>query len=174
MSDKLQISWDDLSSDKVEQKLVEQQAVAGTQQHYEHTQINVPTAARRFGFLYNAIFYLSLFGAIGGGLGWAFGEILHYRPDAQAGALELIRQYDEIVTAQHKIQATPEQIDKATRPIMRAGENNVYFQIHTNQSLGEEEKARQTQEQLRQDEGRDFIANLLFYGVSGVAIAAML
>ncbi|HEX8341005.1 MAG TPA: hypothetical protein VF624_08865, partial [Tepidisphaeraceae bacterium] len=86
MADKLQISWDDLSTEKVDKKLAEQDAVSGTAAHYEQTNVTVPQATRRFGFLNNAIVYLTLFGAFGGLLGWAFGEVLNFRPDLQKDA----------------------------------------------------------------------------------------
>ncbi len=174
MSDKLQISWDDLNSDKVEKKLKEQEAVSSTQQHYEHTSVAVPQRRRRFDFMLSALVYLSLFGAIGGLLGWGFGEVLRYRPNAQNKANVLIDQYNEIVTAMRKVQATDEQIERDTRPIREAGKDNAYFRIETDTTLSDDQKVELTRKQLEVDRGKDFVASLLFYGVCGVCIAVML
>ncbi|HEX8325572.1 MAG TPA: FHA domain-containing protein [Tepidisphaeraceae bacterium] len=170
----MKIDWDDLSAPHVEAKLQQQQAVSATQNHYESSEIAVPARQQRFAFLYNAVLYLSLFGAIGGLLGWGFGEIAQFRQNPRDEAVDLIRQYDEIVKSQTKINATPAELARATRAVTRAGQNNPYFTLHLDQSLSEEEKAKQTEALYAQDQGRDFIANLLFYGISGVTIAVML
>ena len=172
--EKLHINWDDLSAPAVEAKLEQQQAVSGTQSHYESTEIVVPAATRRFAWLYNAVVYLTLFGALGGLLGWGLGEIFQLRRNASEEAKDLIRQYDEIVRAQTKIKATPEEMARATRAVKRAGANNAYFQIQADSTLSDEEKTKRTEALYAQDEGREFIANLLFYGLSGVTIAVML
>ncbi|MGN6504237.1 MAG: FHA domain-containing protein [Tepidisphaeraceae bacterium] len=174
MSDKLHISWDDLESSQVEEKLKQQQAVAGTQSHYEATEVAVPKITRRFEFLYSAIVYLSLFGALGGLVGWGFGEILNYRPNLQREANVLISQYDEIVKQQTKIQASSDELTKALKPVVRAGQNNPYFEIYINPNLTDEQKSQQTMHLYEQEQSKNFIASLLFYGISGVAIAVML
>ena len=172
--EKLHISWDDLESTQVEEKLKQQQAVAGTQHHYEATEVAVPQKVRRFGIFYNAIIYLSLFGAIGGLLGWGFGEIFEYRPDQQRAAKVLIEQYDDIVTQQTKIQATPLEMEKALKPVLHAGQYNPYFSIYIDPTLTDAKKSERTLALYSEEEKKDFIASLLFYGVSGVTIAVML
>ncbi|GIW76480.1 MAG: hypothetical protein KatS3mg104_1543 [Phycisphaerae bacterium] len=172
--DKLKISWEDLSSESVEKKLKEQQAVASTQEHYQQTNIAVPQRKRRFDFLLSAVVYLSLFGALGGLIGWGLGEILRYRPDAQKQAIELIAQYEQVVKSLQKVQATPEEIQRDTRAIRRAGESNPYFRIYIDPSLSDEEKEEKTALLYRSDLQRDFIAGLIFFGVCGTAISVML
>ena len=174
MPDKLQISWDDLSSEKVDKKLAEQDAVAGTAAHYEQTNVTVPQAARRFGFFNNAIVYLTLFGALGGLLGWGFGEVLNFRPDQQRQAAALIRDYDDVVRNAKKIQASDEDIAAKTRRLRERGASNPYFTIYIDDKLTDEQKATATGKQLEQDQAKSFVARLLFYGVSGVTIAMLL
>ena len=172
--DKLKISWDDLSSESVEKKLKEQQAVASTQEHYQATNIAVPQRKRRFDFLLSAIVYLSLFGALGGLIGWGAGEVLRYRPDAQKEAIELIAQYEQVVTSLKKVQATPEEIDRDTRTLRKTGESNPYFKIYIDPTLTDQQKEERTIAQVRSDSERDFIASLIFFGVCGIAISVML
>jgi len=174
-NDRMQISWDDLSTPAIEQKLKEQDAVAGTQTHYESNAVAVPQEARRLGWLYNAIVYLSLFGALGGLLGWGFGEVLHYRSNQQAKAQELIRQYDEIVASQKKKKdVTQAEIDKAVKVVVANGRNNPYFKIYIDPTTDDAKKAELTDIAMQSDQKRDFIANLIFYGISGVMIAMLL
>src|SRR3954466_137583 len=93
---RMQISWDDLKSETVEKKLAQQQAITQAKEHYE--QANVPSAAPRaprFTLLYNTVFYMGLFGALGGLLGWGFGILLHLRPNPQAEARALIANYEQ-------------------------------------------------------------------------------
>lgn len=172
--DKLKISWDDLSSDSVEKKLKEQQAVASTQEHYQATNVAVPQRKRRFDFLLSAIVYLSLFGAIGGLIGWGLGEVLRYRPDAQKEAIELISQYELVVTSMKKTQATPEEIERDTRTLRKAGDSNPYFRIYIDPTLSDQQKEERTIAQVRSDSERNFIAGLIFFGVCGIAISVML
>lgn len=172
--DKLKISWDDLSSKQVDEKLKAQEAISSTQAHYESSQVNTPKQTRRFEWIYNTVVYLSLFGALGGLFGWAFGEILHYRPNQQAEARELAQQYDEMVRVEERLQSTPEEIEQKTHRIRRQGQNNPYFQIYIDKTLTDEQREERTKQQLEIDRGKDFIASLLFFGISGVAIAAML
>ena len=172
--EKLHINWDDLQAPQVEEKLQQQQAVSGTQNHYESTEIAVPPPQRRFAFLNKAVIYLSLFGALGGLLGWGLGELFHLRQNAREDAKTLIHQYEEIVRSQVKINATPAEMERATKSIKRAGQNNPYFSVQIDPNLSDDEKAKQTEALYSQDANRDFIANLLFYGLSGVTIAVLL
>ncbi|MGC4033434.1 MAG: FHA domain-containing protein [Tepidisphaeraceae bacterium] len=172
--EKLHINWDDLHAPQVEAKLEQQQAVSGTQNHYESAEIVVPAATRRFAFLRNAIVYLSLFGALGGLLGWATGELASLRPNTREQARRLIAQYEEVAKAQAKINATPAELAHATRAITRAGQGNPYFEVQVDPNLSDDEKTAKTEALYAADENRDFIANLLFYGISGVTIAVLL
>jgi hypothetical protein len=174
MADKLQISWDDLSSESVEKKLKEQEAVSATQAHYEHTNLVVPETARRFGFFYSTVIYLSLFGALGGILGWGFGELLYFRPDQQKQAIPLIAEYEKMTRDFANRQYTPEQIEEKSRGFRRDADKNPYFRIAVDPALTADARAAETDKQLAEDERKSFIAALLFYGVSGVAIAIML
>ena len=172
--EKLHINWDDLSTPAVEDKLQRQQAVSGTQSHYESTEIVVPAAVRRFAWVRNAVVYLTIFGALGGLLGWGLGEIFQIRRNASEEAKALIADYDQIIKNQAKINAMPAEIEKATKATRRAGANNPYFQVQVDPTLSDEQKTRKTEALYSQDAYRDFIANLLFYGLSGVTIAIML
>ena len=146
----------------------------GTADHYQQSSVVVPQATRRFALLYSAVVYLSLFGALGGLLGWGFGEIFNFRPDPQREAATLIGDYQQIVSNAKKIQATDEEIATKTKRLRDRGESNPYFAIYVNDKLTEQQKTEATARQLDQDQAKNFIARLMFYGVSGVMIAMLL
>ncbi len=174
MKDKLQISWDDLNHEKVEQKLKEQEAVSSTQDHYKQSNVAIPEKTVKFKFIYNALFYLSLFGAIGGLMGWGFGAILQFRPDDQALAVKLINDYEETRDKSIKRNDSQEEFEKRTRRIIEEGQSNSYFKIYFNPEMSDEKKEQETQRLIEHDRAKDFIASLLFFGVSGITIAVML
>src|SRR5881227_1031709 len=94
---RMTISWDDLKSENVEKKLQQQQAISQAREHYEHAQIAAtPPRKPRFTFIYNTVFYMGLFGAVGGLVGWGFGILFHLRPNPQQEARTLIAAYEQV------------------------------------------------------------------------------
>ena len=79
--DRMSISWDDLKSDSVEKKLQQQDAISQAREHYDSAQIAAaPSRKPRFTLIYNTVFYMGLFGALGGLLGWGFGILFNLAP----------------------------------------------------------------------------------------------
>ena len=75
MAGKIRISWDDVNSSAVDEKLKDRDAVARAQQHFGEG------AAAAGGFrwtslFYNTLVYMTLFGLIGGAAGWFIGEVV--------------------------------------------------------------------------------------------------
>jgi hypothetical protein len=176
MPQRLIITWDDINSPAVEEKLRQQTALTQAAQHYETA--DVPSAPRRKSrwnlLWYNTIFYTGIFGAAGGLLGWIFGSILHLRPDAQIDARGLGSTYQEIQRETEMGLWTPEQASQAMAELKREGKDNPYFSIFIDSSLSPEAREIRRQEIARRDEWKNFLANLLFYGMSGMMIAAAL
>src|SRR4051794_10271694 len=84
---KLTISSEELHTPHVEEKLKQHQLVRGTREHYENVQVAAAAPKRiRFTLLYNTVVYMSLFGALGGLLGWAFGEVMPFGPNPRMEA----------------------------------------------------------------------------------------
>ncbi len=198
--DRMTISWDDLKSENVEKKIQQQQAISQAREHYESAQIvNAPSRKPRLTFIYNTIFYMSLFGALGGLFGWAFGIML-YRPNAQAEGRDQIAQYEQIqhtgdeqmtdlgrleqqVTgsklAEVKAQenAIASQLERQLRGVKRDGRDNEYFQLYLKHRDGVLTDKQYTIEQgdlAERDNWKNFIANVIGYGIAGMMIAACL
>ena len=169
-------------------------------EHYESAQIiNAPSRKPRFTFIYNTIFYMSLFGALGGLFGWAFGIML-YRPNAQAEGRNQIAQYEQIqhtgdeqmtdlgrleqqVTgsklAEVKAQenAIASQLERQLRGVKRDGRDNEYFQLylkHRDGALTDKQYTIEQGDLAERDNWKNFIANVIGYGIAGMMIAACL
>lgn len=89
---KLTVTWDDLQTRKVEQRLKEQDALARNRVYAAMDESTVAPPLTQSGGVSNlwrnAIFALALFGLIGGLLAWGCGTLLEFKADLQANAAE--------------------------------------------------------------------------------------
>ena len=172
---KLTITADEVNSPHVDAKLRERDMVLRTSEHYEQAQLPQATARRQpFAFLYNAAVYMGLFGLLGGLLGWTVGEVMHFRPDPQAEARELIeaeRQIREAVAAERLSESAA---TLALKELARTGRDNVYYATHLDATLDAPARRARLAALAAQDDLKHFLANVLFYGASGVMIAVCL
>src|SRR5256885_5429448 len=135
---RMTISWDDLKSENVEKKIQQQQAITQAREHYDHAQIAAtPTRKPRFTFIYNTVFYMGVFGALGGLLGWGFGILLHLRPNAQHEARTLIGSYEQFERQAQNGLTTPQLLEAQLRGLRRDGRDNEYFQLYVKHHSGE-------------------------------------
>lgn len=175
---RMTISWDDLKSENVEKKIQQQQAISQAREHYDSAQIaNAPQRKPRFTFIYNTVFYMGLFGALGGLLGWGFGILLHLRPNAQQESRALVTSYEQFERQAKDGLATPQLLEAQLRGLRRDGRDNDYFQLylrHRRNDVTDKQFADQQKDLTERDDWKNFIANLLFYGVAGMMIAASL
>lgn len=171
----LTITLDELNDPRVEAKLKERELIARTQEHYQTAQLPIATPRTpRFGFLYNTVVYMGLFGLLGGLLGWTFGEVMHFRPNPRMEARDLIearRQLDIAVAAQI---LTAGEAELAAKELDRTGQGNAYYAAHTDPSLSEPQRKERWRMLSAKDDWTDFLANVLFYSVCGVTIAICL
>src|SRR3954469_1587935 len=117
---RMTISWDDLNSENVEKKIQQQQAISQARDHYDHAQIAAaPSRKARFSILYNTVFYMGLFGALGGLLGWGFGILLHLRPNAQQESRMLTGSYEQFERQARDGLATPALLEAQLRGLRR-------------------------------------------------------
>src|SRR4051794_40717248 len=95
-AEKLSISWDELNTRQVEQKLRQNDAM---ERNRQYAQIDAPPeedVQAKPSIWYNTIFYMSVFGLLGGVLAWGCGELLHLRPGPRVEAIELLNQIQDI------------------------------------------------------------------------------
>jgi hypothetical protein len=173
--ERMTISWDELNSDKVEKKLQQQQAIADARDHYDRAQVPVAPARKpRFQFIYNTLFYMTVFGAIGGLLGWTFGILLHLRPNNKLLARDYIAQYQDIQRDFEAGKLEEKEMGQAIRSLKREAGENPYFAIFTDTTLSPRERESEIRQVDSNESWKNFIANLLFYGVGGLFIGASL
>ena len=172
----LKISWDELTTDKVEAKLQRIDAVARAREQYDKpvVQQNIPAKASAFAFIYNTLFYMALFGAVGGALGWGFGEIMNFRTDPRIERDNKIAAYNDLLHQKQTGALTAEQADGALREIARSAKWNEYLAVYFNNALLPEQKTAAMAEIDVRNQWEDFIANVLFFGISGMMISTFL
>jgi hypothetical protein len=175
--EKISLTYDDLNHKKVERRLKEQEAISRTRKYSQMEATELPKPApdsRRTSILYNPIVSIALFGLLGGILAWGAGEILRLRPDPRIRAKELIG-----AVLQYERQANSGQIsqqlkDSAVAVVEREGQDNPYFALYVNPNMTQEQKTAAWAELDKNDELRDFITNVVSYGVCGLMIALCL
>jgi hypothetical protein len=172
------ISWDDLKSESVEKKLQQQQAISEAREHYDNVQISTASPRKpRFTFIYNTVFYMGLFGTLGGLIGWGCGIVLHLRPNAQVESRNLINNYETFERQALDGLVTPELLESQLKGLRREGRENDYFKAylqHRKAELDDKQYASELRDLAERDDWKNFIANLMFYGIAGMMIAAFL
>src|SRR3954451_22207760 len=104
MAEKITVSWEDLSSRKVDTPLKEQEALARNRA-YAQLDADAVTphataagAGSRGSILYNSALYMAFFGLLGGICAWTLGQVLVYKPAQQAAAVQLVRDIENVRT----------------------------------------------------------------------------
>jgi hypothetical protein len=172
--DPIKISWDELSSDKVEAKLKRLDAINKAREQFDKPVATQPLhQTSRFPWFYNTLVYMSIFGALGGLVGFAFGEIMNFRPNQRLEAERLKQDYNEYLVF---IQQNPNDaiVVAGLQEIVQAGRHNEYFTVYVDANLTSEQKDAKTAEIASRDQWKDFIANMLFFGISGMMISVAL
>src|SRR4051794_16631671 len=201
--EKITVSWDDLTSRKVERRLKEQDALARNRDYANITEASLPQPApsakpSALGKLWrNSLFALALFGLVGGVLAWAAGSAVQLRPrvkDVKADADERWQSIQQLGKAMDQMKITPDQANRAIEDAAAAARAaNPYFAIKTDprytetglsademKSRMEEQQKRLNevvaQDQIRRDNERFkvLVLNILAYGLRGVIIALFL
>src|SRR5690349_21392297 len=98
-AEKLIVSWDEISSPKVDERLKLLDSAAAAVQGPPTPPPQALVAAKRGSLLYNTIVYMSFFGLLGGLLGWGLGEGLNFRGSAREEARQALNDRAQIVDA---------------------------------------------------------------------------
>jgi hypothetical protein len=170
-AEKMSVSWDEIANPKVDERLkLIDSATKGP-----HTPPpNAVAPVKRGSFLYNAVFYMSVFGLLGGFAGWGLGEMLNFRGSAQQEAREMLQARSEIQTLIDNGTYTADQGAGALKAVDESARDNPYYQIAQDGKLSDNEKQARQKEISDRDQWKDFLTDLLFYGVSGMTIAVCL
>lgn len=134
---KITVSWDELNTRKVEQRLKEQDALTRNRAYAAMDGSAVapdePRAGGGVGTLWrNSVVALAAFGLIGGLLAWGCGALLEFKADLQASAIErlagvanLAEQYEKDLKAGQMPEADSD--FSVSQAIQLGAEENAYF-----------------------------------------------
>jgi hypothetical protein len=177
-TDKIKISTDEVYSSGVDNKLKSQDAIARAQQHYQQ-QISAAqqvsaikaTVPGKTSIWYNAIFYMALFGLIGGIIAWGTAELVHDE-DTQRRQFGLFLQIEGRIIGQHQNgeisgAKAMESLDK----LKAAFADNPYVVIYSDPNI-DEKQTREAIDQLREkDKAKSMLRGMVWLGLIGIFIA---
>jgi hypothetical protein len=173
--EKIIISWDDLRTRKVEQRLGQMQAVRRNREYAELTDAPERPAPKPVEHLfYNTLVYMSVFGFLGGVLAWTCWTVLHFRPVAMLEATQMMEGVREIRDAATAGRITAEEKTAFLDQLARDGRRNAYFVVYANEALSDKEKQARIAHVAARDRKKEFISNVLAFGVCGMLIAVFL
>jgi hypothetical protein len=176
MADKIQISWSDLKTSKVEKHVRQQQAVARNRRYSQMTPDEVPAAQGTASELwYNPMFYLAAFGLLGGLLAWAGSAVMQLGPDRQRQADQALNSIEDIRKmirlSAGDIGVTESQAQNAIDSIVVNAGHNQYLMIDLDDSLTAQEKQARLDALSRHDYLRNLITNVIGFGLCGLFIS---
>jgi hypothetical protein len=173
---KITVTWEDLNSRRVETRLKEQKAMERNRAYARLDADEVPetTGPSRPRLIYNSIIYMAAFGILGGLLAWGSGVALEFKPSSQAEASDLIREMQKVTAARDTGRSTAAEAEDALALIRGDGQANPYFEVDTDANLSDAERDSRIAQLEDRDRQREFIVNVLIFGICGMWIAACL
>lgn len=170
----LTISWDELNTRKVDQRLREQQAVRRNRAYAKLDANDLPVATpRRQGLRNSTTFWLAAMGLLGGLLAWTCGFLTQIRP-AEQQALELFNgiQRTQIQRADHVI--PDEQADESIAAQRAMGASNSYFTSIADPSLTPADRDGRVAALRQRAATKKTVINCLSFGLCGMVLALCL
>jgi hypothetical protein len=175
---KITVTWQDLNSRRVETRVKEQEALTRTRRYAQMKAESVPESAilvRPSGRLrqlwYHSAVYMTVFGLLGGLLAWGAGAALgRLRPEGRERAASLLASMDNLRRAEQAGRIKKDEALAAADEIRWLGRRNPYFLLAANPDLTPLERDA-VEAQIRRNDLKVFIANVLAYGLCGVLLA---
>jgi hypothetical protein len=172
--DPISISWDDLNTRKVDQRLREQHALTRNRAYARMDADALPVASTsRTSLLNNTIFTMAMLGLVGGVLAWGCGFLLQFKPEEQQ-AIELVRSIEHI-EVERSTGAIGKPEAAASIELLRGeGQGNSYFDAITDSKLDAAQHRARIVELQHRAEFKRFLMNALTFGLSGMLLATCL
>lgn len=171
--DKITITWDELKTRTVEQRLSAMQAVRRNREYAQLTDV-APEASKFQSLWYNTLVYMAVFGLLGGLAAWTCGQLLHFRNSARLESAQLMEMAREVRRAADAGRLSPEERASMLEQLALDGRNNPYFTTYVDERLSQQQKDEQIARIASRDKVKEFISNVLAFGVSGMLIALAL
>lgn len=180
MAEKISVSWDDLTTRRVDARLKEQAALARNRAYaaLDADAVTPQEAAPRPGrwnFLYLAPAYMALFGLLGGVLAWGAGRLIEFEPASRVEAVKLLNEINDVKRLRERGRGVTErQVAETVANMRRLGQANPYFVIADDATLSDDEKSRRDLTLEASETWKAEIARILAYGAWGLLIALCL
>jgi hypothetical protein len=129
---------------------------------------------KRGSLLYNTVFYMTVFGLLGGLIGWGLGECLNFRGSAQQEARDALEARAAIQRTIDSGNYTADEGAGALKVVDEDNRGNPYYEIALDSTLSDAQRESEQAKIKARDQWKDFLTDLLFYGVSGMTIAVCL
>lgn len=170
----LTISWDELNTRKVDQRLREQQALTRNRAYSKLRADDLPVAQPARGSLLNSTtFCMAALGLVGGLLAWGCGFLIQIQP-AEAKAIELIRGIEQIQYQQKNGALQQSEVDASIAMQRAEGESNPYFKSLDDPSLTAAQRESRRADVARRAAVKKSAINVLSFGLSGMVLALCL
>lgn len=176
---KITISFDDLHTPQVENRLRQQAALTGAIANHQRAAVTpslLPMAgSERTSVWRGAFFNLFIFGLLGGLMAWGCGEAVQYlNPDLETQARQLEQSMLDIRFLGREGRVDAKRADRDIAFIKEQGRDNPWFQIAIDTKMSAEEKTARTSELRSRDTVRRTFADVCFYAACGMMIAISL
>lgn len=170
----ISISWDDLKTRKVEQRVKEQQAVARNRAYAQLHADDLPIATpSRASLLNSTLFCLTVLGILGGALAWAGGLLVHLTTPEQQAA-ELMQGIRRIQMQQHEGAIAPDIAGRSIALLRAQGKRNPFFAILSDPDLSAAQRSARLSKIQERAKFKRFALNVLGFGLSGMLLAMCL
>jgi hypothetical protein len=170
----IKIAWDDLTTRKVDQRLREQEAVARNRKQAELNPLTTAQARSNDGSIWrNSVFILSLFGLLGGLLAWGAGEAC-FTADPYIEARQQVALINQLSSEGLEGKRDPSVVRRSIAEIKTENADNPYFVLYTDTTLTAEQRQARLAEVQQNQRARQFVSNLLSYGLYGLLISVCL
>ncbi len=180
MSEKIRISWDEVYSPQVDEKLRQQDAATRVMDHYRQRAAQpAPPRPTSQSIWYHAPFYMTVFGVIAGLLGWVGAEVFRKTytipQDAFRELIERVQVIELLVQKGIMSEADAEKELQNLLPEFRQRyPDNPFIQIATDPSLSPEEKRRRLEKTADQLYPKMVLSMALFSAVAAMLIGVVL
>lgn len=170
----IKIAWDDLTTRKVDQRLREQEAVARNRKQAEMNPLTTAQARGKGGSIWrNTVVILSLFGLLGGLLAWAAGEAC-FTTDPHIEAAQQESLINQLREEGLQGKRDPAVVERSIAEIKSENADNPFFALDTDATLTREQRQSKLAEIEQKQRAKQFISNLLSYGLYGLLISICL
>ncbi len=173
MNDKIKITWDDVRSSQVDEKLRQREAATRADAHYQQHAGAMPVASSSF--FYNTIVYMAVFGFVGGLVAWVLGEMVFaIIPDSFEKFQYVAVERGRLIDQANQGEIPREEAERKIEQLLQDNASNPYVEIAFDPLTTEQQKIDQIQQQQTKDGPKAMISALFWFGTFGICLGFFL